>query len=181
MRIKAPRFADDFQPTDLTAEEADEEMRTRTWFLAETADGSTLLWVHTRGGQRSEQAMPEYFGRSVRAFPHLRCHVIARASDVLNPADGDWHCLPNLQGNSLFLGMNYPFMVQGTSSLLAVMQPDCVFVSHHRLVVCPEGRMEYDWFRFAVEGPAIGGRFSYGPSTNDGRRLPTPLWLVTTL
>ena len=157
----------------------------RCWFLAVGQHGD-ILWIHIRG-ERVPRGDPLYhMTRDLLTYPSLRCYVFARQGLAFNPLHGGWARQEELQGNSLFVGMNYPFMVHVPDGVgvdaahsLPVLKKNCVFATHTRCNQYPKPNP--DWYRQALDaGPTIGSSFKYA-EPDWGEVVETPMWFVPVL
>ena len=95
---------------------ADAELGTRRWFLAPLGDNrehdDELLWIHIRGALNNVGDTIEHMGTQLSSYPSLRCHVFSRSAcpskDLVKQI---WSRVNNLKGQTMFLGINYPFFV----------------------------------------------------------------------
>ena len=145
------------EPADVQAEAGAggaEERASRSWYLA--LDGNWLHWIHTRGERSSDGDSISHMGRKLHSYSSVRCHIFKK--DLFpfdDPLAGeDWIRPENLQGKCAFVGVNYPFF-QDTSSTsepaananadeaLPLMKPDCVFATHASARKRPQPRP--DW------------------------------------
>jgi hypothetical protein len=70
------------------------------------------LWIHIRGALNSVGDTIEHMGTQLSSYPSLRCHVFSRsACPSKDPVEQVWSRVDNLKGQSVFLGINYPFFV----------------------------------------------------------------------
>ena len=127
---------------DQAGGDANEDLASRSWYLA--ALGWNLLWIHTRGARTSSDGDPiSHMGRELISYPSLRCHVFLRnAWPWDDPVAPEWIRQDNLQGNSVFVGINFPFFLEppenseaaaaDTDEVLPVFKPYCVFATHLR-------------------------------------------------
>jgi hypothetical protein len=157
-----------------------------TWFLSPGHEG-TILWINVRGhGEPSEGDPMDHMGRALLNYPSMRCHVYARDSYSEDPVTPNWARLEDLQGTSVFVGINYPFLLgppdeAGVDGVHAapVFTPDCVFATHKRFHQVPQPVP--DWCRMSVNGGVgIGSTFEYGVA-NWGDIVESPMWFVPTL
>ena len=73
--------------------------------------------------------------------------VFGMDTSVLAPTPSHWFSIDSLEGNSLFLGQNYPMMVKGDPTTVdTFMRSNCVYTS--------------DIWVFPYPGTDIVGRFS---------------------
>ena len=116
----------------------------------------------------------------------MRCHVYERDAYIDDPVAPNWIRKDDLQGSSLFVGINYPFLFQhigaagdNADHAAQVFRRDCVFATHRRCHQVPQP--DPDWCRMSLNGgSAIGSRFQYAePSWGD--IVETPMWLVPTV
>ena len=80
------------------------------WFLASGLDGN-ILWIRISGHGPSVGDSIEYMGREIMSFPSMRCEVYARAGHVADPVEPEWELQEDLLGRCLFVGLNYPFLL----------------------------------------------------------------------
>lgn len=174
------------EAADVLAGGDEDEVDSRCWFLAVGLNGS-IIWVHTRGERVSQGGPINLMGRDLLTYPSLRCYVYSRDGFGFDPVQSVWVRQEELQGNSLFVGISYPFMlhapdgpgVNAAGQALPVFKPNCVFASHWRCDQFPKPIP--DWCRLSVSGgPAIGSSFNYA-EPNWGQMLETPMWFVPVL
>lgn len=157
----------------------------KNWFLA-SGLGGNIIWVRITGFGQSEGVPTNYFGRDLLNCPSLRCDVYVRDGQIGDPVDPVWMRLDNLQGSSLFLGVNYPFLLDGPAAeaanavnTLPVFKPNCVFSSHN-CVNQILGRFP-DWCRIPLnDGVSIGSSLDRD-ELNWGEFHEVPMWFVPTL
>jgi hypothetical protein len=116
-----------------------DEVSSRRWFLARGLEDN-ILWIHTRGVRTSEGDPIQYMGVEMLLYPSLHFHVYSRDDREEDPLITEWVKQENLQGRSLFLGINKPLLLKtpkiSTSqpaeagSVLPLFKPDCVFTTH---------------------------------------------------
>ena len=157
-----------------------------SWFLAPGFQGSILL-INVRGyGRQSEGSPIPYMGRELLSYPSMRCHVYAWFGHMAEPGAQGWVRQNDLQGCSLFLGVNYPFLldafegVGGNAGIAEpVFMPDSVFATHRRCHQVPQPVP--DWCRMSLNGvPSIGSSFQYAEPVWDDV-FETPVWFVPTV
>jgi hypothetical protein len=116
------------------------------WFLARSADGSRLILVHTYGVP-DEDYLGGFYSRghpdadhSVDRCGHtdhtfttgFGCKVFSKGTSQLH-LEKKWERINDLGGYSLFLGFNYPIMMQVGGVGMApgyLMRSNCVYTSH---------------------------------------------------
>ena len=81
-------------------------------------------------------------GRTLRTYSNTRCMVFGMDTSVLAPTPSPWYRIDSLGENSLFLGQNYPMMVEGDlvvidTMLLPFMRSNYVYTSDIWLVPYP--------------------------------------------
>jgi hypothetical protein len=110
--------------------------------------------MHINGDRNTNAPTQFEDGIQLSTYPSLRCHVFARRAFNLDPENDDlivgpvWIRQDNLQGLSLFVGINYPIFHEQPPDDVAqagqsAEQPpdevalvvDCVFAAYHR--ACP--------------------------------------------
>ncbi|KAM0918221.1 hypothetical protein ACQ4PT_008839 [Festuca glaucescens] len=107
----------------------------RIWFLASGLGGYIIL-VCIRGQGEAVGIPTNYKGKNVWNCPFLHCEVYARNGQVADPVDPVWVRQGDLQGSSLFLGVNYPFLLDApepeagnAGNTFPLFKPDCVFAA----------------------------------------------------
>lgn len=157
-----------------------------TWFLSPGHDGN-ILWINIRGhGEPSEGNPIDHMGRELLIYPWMRCHVYARDDYGDDPVTPNWIRREGLQGTSLFVGINYPFLLgaPGAAGLNAVhaapvFRSDCVFATHRRCYQVPQPIP--DWCMMSLNGrPAIGSCFQYAAPVW-GDIVESLMWFVPTV
>ena len=94
-----------------------------------------------KGAQTSNHGNPvSYMGRELLSYPSLRCHVFQRALNLDDPVAPDWIRRDNLEGRSVFVGINHPFILDpptksepgaaDVDEALPVFIADYVFSTH---------------------------------------------------
>ena len=164
------------------------------WFLAPRLVALAqydLLWIHIKGARHADGDPQSHMGKEFMSYPSLRCHVFLRDASYSNdPVDGaSWARQDNLQGHSVFLGINYPFFFEAPANaktsaeqVLPLFKPDCVFATDMRardqhLFPPPSPH----WSRMQVNGgPAIGSRLKYAESYYPDY-VQAPMWFMPTL
>ena len=120
------------------------------------------------------------------SFPSMRCEVYARAGQVADPVEPEWELQEHLLGRSLFVGLNYPLLLDAPPIVgdhaggpVPVFRPNCVFASH---ICCNQHpRPTEDWWRLQVNGGvAIGSSLFYGV-LDWGQFYEAPMWFVPDL
>ena len=156
----------------------------RIWFLASGLGGNIIL-VCIRGQGEPVGIPTNYKGKNVWNCPSLHCEVYARNGQVTDPVDTDWLRQGDLQGNSLFLGVNYPFLLDApepeagnAGNTFPLFKPDSVFAAPNyvnHILRFP------DWCRIPVDGGASVGSTFVWPELNWGEFHEVPMWFVPTL
>ncbi|KAM0911208.1 hypothetical protein ACQ4PT_013652 [Festuca glaucescens] len=156
----------------------------RVWFLASGLGGNIILvCIH---GQGEAVGIPtNYKGKNVWNCPSLHCEVYARNGQVTDPVDTVWVRQGDLQGSSLFLGVNYPFLLDApepeahnAGNTFLLFKPDSVFAAPNyvnHILRFP------DWCRIPVDGGASVGSTFVWPELNWGEFHEVPMWFVPTL
>ena len=133
-------------------EHEDEQHRYTLWRLATNSDGSPLLvCIQPTNDVTAKEESVVSHGRTLRTYSNTRCRVFGMDTSVLAPTPSPWYSIDSLGANSLFLGPNYPMMVEGDpaavdTTLLPFMRSNCVYTSDIWVVPYP--------------GTDIVGRFS---------------------
>ena len=123
-------------------EHEDEQDPYTQWRLATYSDGSPLL-VYIQGtADVTKEAGVVSYGRTLRTYSNIRCRVFGMDTSVLAPTPSPWFSIESLGGNSLFLGQNYPMMVEGDpaavdTTLLPFMRSNCIYTSDIAVVPYP--------------------------------------------
>ena len=157
------------------------------WFLA-LGHNNSILWIHTRGDRSSSGSPITYIGRELNHYPTLRCHVFAMDGDAIDPVATNWVRQEHLHGPSVFVRMNYPFLLESQEQAapsaenagedLPVFRPDCVFEAHRACSLYPKPTS--DWSCIPINGgPAMGSSLHY--NEQDWGIYETPMWIVPTL
>ena len=112
----------------------DEQDPYTQWRLATYSDGSPLLVCIRGTADVTEEAGVVSYGRTLRTYSSIRCRVFGMYTSVLEPTPSPWFSIESLGGNSLFLGQNYPMMVEGDpaavdTTLLPLMRSNCIYTS----------------------------------------------------
>ncbi|KAM0829365.1 hypothetical protein ACQ4PT_066916 [Festuca glaucescens] len=104
---------------------------------------------------------------------------------VTDPVDLVWVREGDLQGSSLFLGVNYPFLLDApepeagnAGNTFPLFKPDCVFAAPNyvnHVLRFP------DWCHIPVDGGASVGSTFVWPELNWGEFHEVPMWFVPTL
>jgi hypothetical protein len=155
-----------------------------------------LLWIQIHGDRHSNAPTQSEDGIRLSTYPSLWCHVFARHPFNLGPEQDDhvddlvWIRQDNLQGLSLFVGINYPIFHQqpandvaqagpSAGQVISLLQRDCVFAAYHQ--ARPYYRPVPDWSRIHVNGgaPAIGSQLIYQDSYYN--EWKAPMWIIPTL
>jgi hypothetical protein len=119
------------------------------WFLARSPDGSRLLLVHTYGvhdedylrgfyshGHPDADHSVDQCGRTDHTFTTgFGCKVFSKDTSQLHP-ENKWERINDLGGYSLFLGSNYPIMMQVGGAGMApgyITRSNCVYTSHYAI------------------------------------------------
>jgi hypothetical protein len=97
---------------DQAGGDANEDLASRSWYLA--ALGWNIMWIHTRGARTSSDSDPiSHMGRELISYPSLRCHVLLRNAWPLDdPVAPERIRQDNLQGNSVFVRIIFPFFLE---------------------------------------------------------------------
>jgi hypothetical protein len=156
----------------------------RIWFLASGLGGNIIL-VCIRGQGEPVGIPTNYKGKNVWNCPSLHCDVYARNGQVTDPVDTAWLRQGDLQGNSLFLGVNYPFLLDApepeagnAGNTFPLFKPDSVFAAPNYVNHIPRFP---DWCRIPVDGGASVGSTFVWPELNWGEFHEVPMWFVPTL
>ena len=120
----------------------DEEGRYTQWRLATNSDGSPLLVCIQGTSNATKEAGVVSYGRTLRTYSNIRCRVFGMDTSVLAPTPSPWYRIDSLGENSLFLGQNYPMMVEGDpaavdTTLLPFMRSNCIYTSDISVVPYP--------------------------------------------
>ena len=94
-------------------EHEDEQDPYTQWRLTTYSDGSPLLVCIQGTADVTKEAGVVSHGRTLRTYSNIRCRVFGMDTSVLAPTPSPWFSIESLGGNSLFLGQNYPMMVEG--------------------------------------------------------------------
>ena len=139
MNIPAPileKFYKQGGDDDGDDHEHEEEQNLYTqWRLATNSDGSPLLvCIRCTQTVTTEEAGVVSHGRPLLTYSNTRCMVFGMDTSVLAPTPSPWFSIESLGGNSLFLGQNYPMMVEGDpavvdTTLLPFMRSNCIYTS----------------------------------------------------
>ena len=161
------------------------------WFLASDLGGvfsGNIVWVRIIGTPDVEGSPIIHMeGRELHSYPYVRCFVYSKDVHLVDPVDGsDWVREEDLQGGSLFVGLNYPFFLdapqepgENAGAMVPVFKPNYLFASHRR---CNGGPSLYpDWCRIPVNGGAALGSSLFYDAIGWGQIHDTPIWFVPTL
>ena len=123
-------------------EHEDEQDPYTQWRLATYSDGSPLLVCIQGTADVTKEAGVVSHGRTLRTYSNIRCRVFGMDTSVLAPTPSPWFSIESLGGNSLFLGQNYPMMVEGDpaavdTTLLPFMRSNCIYTSDIAVVPYP--------------------------------------------
>ena len=123
-------------------EHEDEQDPYTQWRLATYSDGSPLLVCIRGTADVTKEAGVVSYGRTLRTYSNIRCRVFGMDTGVLAPTPSPWFSIESLGGNSLFLGQNYPMMVEGDpaavdTTLLPFMRSNCIYTSDISVVPYP--------------------------------------------
>ena len=115
-------------------EHEDEQDPYTQWCLATNSDGSPLLVCIQGTADVTKEAGVVSHGRTLQTYSKIRCRVFGMDTGVLAPTPSPWFSIESLGGNSLFLGQNYPMMVEGDpaavdTTLLPFMRSNCIYTS----------------------------------------------------
>ena len=115
-------------------EHEDEQDPYTQWRLATYSDGSPLLVCIQGIADVTKEAGVVSHGRTLRTYSNIRRRVFGMNTSVLAPTPSPWFSIESLGGNSLFLGQNYPMMVEGDpaavdTTLLPFMRSNCIYTS----------------------------------------------------
>ncbi|KAM0837989.1 hypothetical protein ACQ4PT_061274 [Festuca glaucescens] len=156
----------------------------RIWFLASGLGGYIIL-VCIRGQGEAVGIPTNYKGKNVWNCPSLHCEVYARNGQVADPVDLVWVRQGDLQGSSLFLGVNYPFLLDApepeagnAGNTFPLFKADCVFAAPNYVNYVLRFP---DWRRIPVDGGASIGSTFVWPELNWGEFHEVPMWFVPTL
>ena len=83
-------------------------------------------------------------------------------TSVLAPTPSPWFSIESLGGNSLFLGQNYPMMVEGDpatvdTTLLPFMRSNCIYTSDIAMPLSYHPNMGPDIGRFSLDDQSCIG------------------------
>ena len=120
-------------------EHGDEQDPYTQWRLATYSDGSPLLVCIQGTADVTNEAGVVPHGRTLWTYSNIRCRVFGMDTSVLAPTPSPWFSIESLGGNSLFLGQNYPMMVEGDpaavgTTLLPFMRSNCIYTSDIAMV-----------------------------------------------
>ena len=123
-------------------EHEDEQDPYTQWRLATYSDGSPLLVCIQGTADVTKEACVVSHGRTILTYSNIRCRVFGMDTSVLAPTPSPWFSIESLGGNSLFLGQNYPMMVEGDpaavdTTLLPFMRSNCIYTSDIAVVPYP--------------------------------------------
>ena len=116
-------------------EHEDEHDLYTQWRLATNSDGSPLLvCIQCTEIVTTEGACVVSHGRPLRTYSNTCCRVFGMDTSVLAPPPSPWFSIDSLGANLLFLGPNYPMMVNGDpaavdTTLLPFMRSNCIYTS----------------------------------------------------
>ena len=115
-------------------EHEDEQDPYTQWCLETYSDGSPLLVCIQGTADVSKEAGAFSHGRTLRTYSNISCKVLEMDTSVLAPTPSPWFSIESLGGNSLFLGQNYPMMVEGDPAavdtmLLPFTRSNCIYTS----------------------------------------------------
>lgn len=155
------------------------------WFLA-AGLGGKVFWVLIACHAATDGAPVNYMDRQLQAYNFVRCFVYAKDVGFGDPTVPEWVRQDNLEGTSLFVGMNYPFFLDAHEPAgedagvnAPVFRSDCVFASHKCCVQHPPPIP--DWCRLPVnQATAIGSTLFRG-EIGWGQFHETPMWFVPTV
>ncbi|KAM0908765.1 hypothetical protein ACQ4PT_015247 [Festuca glaucescens] len=146
--------------------------------------GDVLVWQPMEYGE-AVGIPTNYKGKNVWNCPSLHCEVYARNGQVTDPVDTVWVRQGDLQGSSLFLGVNYPFLLDApepeahnAGNTFPLFKPDSVFAAPNyvnHILRFP------DWCRIPVDGGASVGSTFVWLELNWGEFHEVPMWFVPTL
>jgi hypothetical protein len=166
-----------------------DEVSSRRWFLARGLEDN-VLWIHTRGVCTSEGDPIQYMSVEMLLYLSLQCHVYSRDDREEDPLLPEWVKQENLQGRSLFIGINKPLLLKtpeaSTSqlaeagSVLPLFKRDYVFTTHKGCLDRPQ--QVPDWASMPVNGgPAIGSMLTYEGHEFLDQLIQPPMWFVPSL
>ena len=125
------------------------------------APGNLFRWItssclYTGTADVTKEAGVVSYGCTLRTYSNIRCRVFGMDTTVLAPTPSPWFSIDTLGGNSLFLGQNYPMMVEGDpaavdTTLLPFMRGNCIYTSN--IVMLPYGgyhNMDHEIGRFSL-------------------------------
>ncbi|XBI13975.1 hypothetical protein VPH35_140628 [Triticum aestivum] len=144
-------------------------------------DNQTMLLVHTRGVVTGEEVESPYLERGLRSYGTMRCLVFQLNGMVWNLAGAHWERKHDLGAYSLFIGMNYPLMIELAPSVhdaqdLPFMKHGCICSMHERIRSW-NGDFP-DLCRFSLnEDLALGVELT----SNQARARCPPIWLVPSM
>ena len=112
------------------------------WRLENYSDGSPLLVCIQGTANVTKEVGVVSYGRTLRTYCNICCRVVGMDTTVLAPTPSHWFSIDTLGGNSLFLGQNYPMMVEGDptavdTTLLPFMRSNCIYTSDISVVPYP--------------------------------------------
>ena len=143
---------------------------------------ANILWIRISGFDRVEGSPVNFIGRELVNYPAVRCDVYSRDRNVEDPVEPVWWREEQMLGHALFLGVNYPFILNSdpafvnAADALPVFRSDCVFVSHRCFNQFP--RPFADWCRIPLNGDATFGSSIPHAVVNWGEIEETPMWFV---
>ena len=110
----------------------DEQDPYTQWRLATYSDGSPLLVCIRGTADVTKEAGVVSHGRTIWTYFNIRCRVFGMDTSVLAPTRSPWFSIESLGGNSIFLGQNYPMIVEGDpaavdTTLLPFMRSNCIY------------------------------------------------------
>ena len=135
MNIPSPIFEKTYnQGGDDNDDDHEHGDRYTQWRLATYSDGSPLLVCIQGTADVTKEAGVVSHGRTLRTYSNIHCRVFGMDTSVLAPTPSPWFSIESLGGNSLFLGQNYPMMVEGDPAivdtmLLPFMRSNCIYTS----------------------------------------------------
>ena len=115
-------------------EHEDEQDPYTQWRLATYSDGSPLLVCIQGTADVTKEAGFVSHGHTLRTNSNIHCRVFRMDTSVLAPTPSPWFSIESLGENLLFLGQNYPMMVEGDpaavdTTLLPFMRSNCIYTS----------------------------------------------------
>ena len=142
-------------------EHEDEQDPYTQWRLATYSDGSPLLVCIQGTADVTKETGVVTHARTLQIYSNIRCRAFGMDTTMLLPTPSPWFSIDTLGGNSLFLGQNYPMIVEGDptdvdTTLLPFMRSNCIYTSDTTMLpYCPN--MGPDIGRFSLDDqPCVG-------------------------